>query len=90
MEGGVGRIQRDCPSDVLDGNRMPAHLVGHESEQVPGVGMIRLGRENLPVNLLGSLQPAGLMVLDRNRQRFGNRRHNRFLGSPEEYIGEIP
>ena len=38
--------------------------------------MIRLDRENLPVDLLGSLQPAGLMVLDRNRQCFGNRCHD--------------
>ena len=37
--------------------------------------MIRLDRENLPIDLLGSLQPAGLMVLDRNRQCFGNSRH---------------
>ena len=41
------------------------------------IGLIRLDRENLPVDLLGSLQPAGLMVLDRNRQCFGNRCHNR-------------
>ena len=38
--------------------------------------MIRLDRENLPIDLLGSLQPTGLMVLDRNRQCFGNRCHN--------------
>ena len=35
------------------------------------IGMIWLDRENLPVHVLGSLQPAGLMVLDRNRQVSG-------------------
>ena len=38
--------------------------------------LIRFHRENLPVDLLGSLQPAGLMVLDGNRQGFGNRCHD--------------
>ena len=37
--------------------------------------MVRLDGENLPIDLLGGLQPAGLMVLDRNRKCFGNRRH---------------
>ena len=45
------------------------------------IGMIRLDRENLPIDLLGSLQPAGLMVLDRNRQCFGNRCHEANYGN---------
>ena len=40
--------------------------------------MIRLDRENLPIDLLGSLQPTTLMVLDRNRQCFGNRCHQTY------------
>ena len=37
------------------------------AQQVPGVGMIRRDCENLPVDLLGSLQLPRLMVLDGNR-----------------------
>jgi len=35
-----------------------------------GIGMIRLGRENPPVDLLGGLQSAVLVVFDRYRQCF--------------------
>ena len=55
---------------------MLAHLVSNHAEKMERIGMIRLDRENLPVDLLGSLEPAGLMVLDRNRQFFGNRCHS--------------
>jgi hypothetical protein len=55
---------------------MFAHLVGNHAEKMPSVGMIRLQRKDLPIDLLGGLQPAGLMVLDCNRQCFGNRCHD--------------
>ena len=34
---------------------------------MPRIGLIRLDRENLPIDLLGRLQPAGSMVFDCNR-----------------------
>jgi hypothetical protein len=40
------------------------------------IGLIRLGRKNLPVDLLGSLQATSLMLPNGHRQRFGNRCHN--------------
>ena len=75
MEGSLIPFQPDRPSNVLDGNLVLARLVSNHAEKMPRIGMIRLDRENLPVNLLGGLQPAGLMMLDRNRQCFGNRCH---------------
>jgi hypothetical protein len=54
---------------------MSACAVGDQAKEMPRIGMIRLECENLPVNLLGGLQPAGLMVLEGNRQCFGNRCH---------------
>ena len=39
------------------------------------VGLIGLDGEDLPIDLFGGLQPAALMVPDRNRQRFGNGCH---------------
>ena len=76
MEGSHIPFQPDRPSNVLDGNLVLAHLVSDHAEKMNRIGVIRLGRENLPIDLLGGLQPAGLMVLDRNRQCFGNRCHD--------------
>ena len=75
MEDGRTALQRDRPFDVLDGNLVLAHLVGNHAQKMERVGMIRLGRENLPIDLLGGLQPPALMVLDGNRQGFGNGCH---------------
>jgi hypothetical protein len=44
------------------------------------IGLIRLYGKNLPIDMFGSLQPTGLMVLERNRQCFGNRRHTANYG----------
>ncbi len=79
MEGGYTSTERDRPSNVLDGNFVLAHLVSHHAEKMNGIGVIRLDRENLPINLLGGLQPAALMMPDRNRQCFGNRRHKEIM-----------
>ncbi len=87
MEGSRIAVQADRPFDVLDGNLVLAHLVSNHAEKMEGVGLIRLDGENLPVDLLGSLQPAGLMVLDRNRQCFGNRCHGARSKVADRYRG---
>ena len=69
------RLQADRPSNVFDGKLVFARLGGNHAEKMDRIGMIRLGGENPPIDLLGSLQPTALMVLDRNRQCFGNCRH---------------
>jgi hypothetical protein len=61
------------PSNVLDGNFMLAYLVSNHAEKMNRIDVIRLDRQNLPIDLLGGLQPTGLMMLDRNRQRISNR-----------------
>ena len=76
MKGSISPLQPDCPSDALDGNLVLAELVSDDPEEVQCLGMIRLDGENLPVSLFGSLQSAGVMMLDRNCQRLGNRCHN--------------
>ena len=63
------------PSNKIDGNLVLPDLVSNHAEKVESVGMIRLDRENLSIDLLGSLQPTGLMVPNRNRQYLGNRCH---------------
>ncbi len=75
VEGGRGPVQPDRPLDALDGGLVLARLRSNHAEKMERIGMIRLDRENLPIDLLGSLQPTALMVLDRNRQCFGSRCH---------------
>jgi hypothetical protein len=41
-----------------------------------GIDVIRLDGEDLPIDPLGGLQPAGLVVPDRNRECFGKGRHS--------------
>ncbi len=75
VEEGHVPFQGDCPFDVCDGYLVFPHLVSNQAEEMRRVGMIRLDCENLPVELLGRMQPTALMVLDRHRQCFGNCRH---------------
>jgi hypothetical protein len=55
---------------VLDGDLVLAHLVSNHAEKMDRIRMARFRLQNSPVDLLGGLQPTGLMVLDRNRQYF--------------------
>ena len=66
-----GPLPLDCLSNVLDGNRMLPHLAGDDADQMQGIGMLRLDGEDLPINLLGRLQPPRLMVLDCNASASG-------------------
>src|SRR5882724_12411507 len=81
MEAWFRSVQYDCPQDVLDGNLVLPHLGGDDSEQMQGIGMIRINGEDLPVKLLSSLKLPGLMMLDGNRESFGNRCHRVHSGS---------
>jgi hypothetical protein len=76
VELGLIPLQTDRPSDILDGNLVLANLVGNHTEKMPRIGMLRLGLQDPPIDLLGGLQPAGLVVLNRDRQCFGNRCHD--------------
>ena len=75
MEKRITRLHLDGTLDVLDRRRVLANLVGDNSQQVQGIGMGRLDRENLPVDLLGDLQAAGLVVLDGEVQGLGEGGH---------------
>jgi hypothetical protein len=68
-------IHCDRSSNTLDGRLVLAQLVGNQSEIMDRIDVIWLNNKDLPVDLLGSLQTASPMVLDRNRQCFGNRCH---------------
>jgi len=55
MEGRHIPSQLNCPSHVLDGDLVLTLLLGNHAEKLNRIGLIRLGRENLSINLLGSL-----------------------------------
>ena len=82
------RIQSDRPSQVFHGNPVLAHLGSDHAEKMEGIDMIRFDRENLPVDLLGNLQPTRLMVLDGNRQCLGNCRHGEAIWLFADAAGE--
>ncbi len=79
MEEGHAALQGDRPLNVLDGKVVLARLESDQPQKMNGVGMIRLHLQDLPIDLLGRLQPAALMVPDRNRQCLGNRCHGALL-----------
>ena len=58
---------------------MAADLVGQETEQMNGSGMIRLGRQNLPVERLSLGESSSTMMFQSNFKRSLHRdyRHNR-------------
>jgi hypothetical protein len=55
MEESLIPLQSDCPSNVFDGNIVLAHLGSDHAQKMERIGMIRIDRENLSVNLLGNL-----------------------------------
>ena len=76
-------LQPDRAANIFDGSLVLAHLGGNHAEKMERVGVIRLDRKNLPIDLLGSLQSTGLMVLNGNRQCFENCCHLR----PRQAVG---
>jgi hypothetical protein len=72
----IVRLQYQCPAVAGDRFVQLTHLVGDHAEKMERIDIIWFGLQNLPIDLLGSLEPTALMVLDRNRQSFGNRCHD--------------
>ena len=75
VEGRRPALQPDRPLHVLDGHLVLARLVSNYAEKMPRIGLVWFGLQDLPIDLLGSLQATGLMVLDCERQCLGNRCH---------------
>ena len=75
MEGRRAAFQGDRPANGLDGQVELTCLGSDHTEEVGGVGMVRVDGENPAIDLLRGLQPARSMVLDGNRKCFGDRWH---------------
>ena len=72
VELGTACIQRDSSADQIDGGLVPAVLVGDSAEKMQALGVIGIAREHLPIEAFGMRQPAGLMMLDREREERPN------------------
>ena len=89
--GHVGKDGHGLP-DQGQGRLVLSHLVGQHSQQVQGVGLGGIGLQDLPVKLLRLGQVAGLVVLQGQRQRFCDRRHDLKqvrLGQDRQLFGSV-
>lgn len=62
-------VQSDGLADHRHRNVVPAYLMRDESQQVERIRVLRLHREDLPVNRLSIPQPPGPMMLERKFKR---------------------
>ena len=65
----------DRLADVPDRQVVPAQASSNHAQQVQGIRMVGVHLQDLPVNRLGLLQLARLMILHCHSQSFGNSCH---------------
>ena len=58
-----------------------ARLVSQHAEQMKRIGMVGIDLQDLPIDLLGRLEPTGLVVFQGQRECFGNRCHRVYLAT---------
>ena len=71
----VGRdegIRSDGPTDPFGGPRQVALLVGHDAQQVQGIGVVRSGGQEVTIRFGRLLQETALVLLDGQRQFVGH------------------
>ena len=70
---GVIRVDDKGTADEINPNVRPTYLDGNHSQMMHRQGVFRMLRQDLPVKLLSLRQPAILLVLDCQIERFVNR-----------------
>ena len=79
MIGTCGGIESDGVADATGGGLMPARLAIEYAQQMPGVGTLRFGFENLPIGMLGAVGLTAAMQRDRLGKCMRNVGHAKFL-----------
>jgi hypothetical protein len=79
---GIVRIPLQCPAATVCRLIEPPLVLEDHAQIVVRLGVIRLDRQDLPVDLLGQLQPAGLVMLNGDCPRFGNGCHTAIIEWP--------
>jgi hypothetical protein len=69
------RIQPNGSLHVFERDIVLSHLMGEQAEEVNRLGVMRIGLQDLSIDLLGGLEAAGFVVLEREGEGFGNRGH---------------
>ncbi len=72
---GLAGIAEHGPLDGVDGRLVVAPLERNHADQMQGLGVVGLGLEDLPVDLLRLLKPAGLVMAYRGLQCLGGGGH---------------
>ncbi len=70
---GVGGIDGQGFADEVDGDVAAAGLLGEESHQVQGRGVVGILAQNLFIQFVGLVQPSGMLVLQGHGQQIVNR-----------------
>ena len=66
---------------------MPSLLMDGDTQSMPGVGVVRVDCDDLPIHLLGLAQRACLMVLPGDRKQIGSGRHTHVLSAGHSFAG---
>src|SRR5208282_3602924 len=80
---GLGKIGQQFQYATVAGSsllQVPS-LMKNCAEKMNRIGLTWRDLENLPIDLLGGLQPTAMMVPDRNSQCFGNRCHDVYFAT---------
>ena len=75
MRAGRSGVGGQSPADQIYGSLALSRLVGDHSQKLQRTGMVRIGRENLPICPFGLHEPARPMMALGQRESFGNRPH---------------
>ena len=75
MRAGRSGVGGQSPADQIYGSLALSRLVGDHSQKLQRTGMVRIGRENLPICVFGLQEPARTMMALGQRESFGNRPH---------------
>jgi len=62
--GRIVRMEHEGLANPLHGEVVSAGLVGDDTKEMPGFGMVGLHGQDLAVECLGIRQPSGLMMLE--------------------------
>ena len=77
MVSGLRGVERDRPTDQVDGQIRASHLIGDHPEQVQAVSIAGVDRQNLPVKPFGFMQASCLMMVQGGGQYRLNARRRR-------------
>jgi hypothetical protein len=71
-------VQGNGSADEVDGLLVPAGMMRGQAEEMPGVGVVGIGLDDLAIDISGLAKFAGLVMLDGDCQELIWSRHGAF------------